>query len=153
MTTPPESPDVAPGSPVETTRVFVDAVAWGEHRKVWELLSQEGRKNVLRIAVNQGMEEALAARLREGTASEGELDKFLVDLVNGLRADLQMADVDNLDYEPDREPQGPGQARVQLVTPVPAELGPGLPAGSAELTEEDGTWRVTRLVPRRVVIG
>ena len=141
------------GSPVEVTRLFVDAVAWGEHRKVWELLGREGRRNVLRVAVNNGMEEGLAARLREGTATEGETEQFLVELVNGLRADLVSTNVDELEYELDPEPQPDGGARVQLLTPVPPELGPGLQAGSAELSEEDGSWRVNRLVPVRVLKG
>ena len=141
------------GSPVATAQAFVDAVAWGEHRRVWDLLSQEGRKNVLRVAVNNGMEEALAARLREGTATDGELDQFLAELVTGLRADLHTVNVDNLEYEMEPEPQDPGAARVHLVTPVPRELGAGLPAGSAELSEENGSWRVDRLVPRRSLSG
>jgi hypothetical protein len=140
-------------SPVDATRAFVEAVGWGEHRTVWQLLSQEGRRNVLRVAVNQGMEESLAARLREGTAAEAELDQFLAELVTGLRADLLNVDVDNLEYELGPEPLADGASRVELLTPVPPELGAGLPAGSAELSEENGSWRVNRLVPRRSLSG
>ena len=139
--------------PVETTRTFVDAVVWGEHGTVWDLLGPEARTTVLRVAVNQGMDEELAARLREGTATERELNEFLVELVNGLRADLQGTDPDNLEYELDPSEAQPGRATVQLTTPMPAELGGGLPACSAELVEDDGRWQVERLVPRRSVTG
>ena len=138
-------------TPEETTRAFVDAVSWGEHRTVWDLLGQEGRRAVLRVAVNQGMDEALAARLREGTATQGEREEFLTHLVNGLRADLVGADIESLEYDRDPDPLEPGKVRVLLMAPVPAELGPALPVGSAELSEEEGGWRVDRLVPRRGV--
>ncbi len=139
--------------PVETTRTFVDAVVWGEHRMVWDLLGEEGREAVLRIAVNQGMEEALATRLREGTATPPELNEFLVELVNGLRADLHGADTDALEYELDPTDTEPGKAMVQLTAPMPPELGGGLPACSAELSQDAGRWRVERLIPRRSVTG
>jgi hypothetical protein len=145
--------DVEAAGPVETTRTFVDAVVWGEHHVVWELLGDEGRETVLRVAVNQGMEEALAARLREGTATTAELNEFLVELVGGLRADLQGADTDTLEYELDSSETEPGRARVQLTAPMPPELGGGLPACSAELTHDAGRWRVERLIPRRSVTG
>ena len=139
--------------PLETTRVFVDAITWGEHGTVWELLGEEGRKTVLRVAVNRGMDEALAARLREGTATGREVSEFLLALVNGLRADLEGANLDALEYELDPDPGGPGQARVLLTAPMPAELGGGLPVGSVELSEDGGRWKVDRLVPRRAIIG
>lgn len=145
--------DAETAGPLETTRAFVDAVAWGEHRTVWDLLGPEARSTVLRVAVNQGMDEALAARLGEGTATGAELNEFLVELVNGLRADLQGADPDNLEYELDPSETEPGRARVQLMAPMPPELGGGLPACSAQLTEDGGRWRVERLVPRRSVTG
>ena len=139
--------------PVETARTFVEAVTWGEHQTVWGLLGDEGRKTVLRVAVNQGMDEGLAARLRDGTAAGSELNEFLLDLVHGLRADLQGNDLDTLEYELDPEAPGSGQARVVLTAPMPAELGGGLPVGSAELSHDGERWRVERLVPIRSVAG
>lgn len=135
---------------VEVTREFVAAVAWGEHLKVWDLLGPEARATVLRVAVNRGMDEALSARLRDGTATTGERDSFLGDLVNGLRTDLAGSDLDSLDYDPDPGPEEPGQARVLLTAPMPEALGlPGLPVGSVELSQEgDGQWLVERLLPR-----
>lgn len=134
---------------VTAARAFVDAVAWGNHLRVWELLGPEGRKTVLRIAVNNGMDDALAARLRDGTAVAAESDHFLTDLVNGLRADLQGNDLDALLYQPDPAPE-PGRFRVGLALPAHEVLAVnGLPVGLLELSEDGGTWRVERLVVSR----
>ena len=132
---------------VETARSFVTAVAWGEHRTVWDLLGPEGRRTVMRVAVAAGMDEALAGRLREGTAGNEEREEFLADLVNGLRADLTGAEVDTLSYELDTESAQPGRARVVMMAPMPEILGGDLPVGSVELIETDGRWVVERLVP------
>ncbi len=137
----------SPTGPEETARAFVDAVTWGDHRRVWDLLGVEGRTTVLRIAGNRGMDEALVARLRDGTAADAERDEFLADLVNGLRADLAGNDLDALEYELDASPHEPGRARVVVHSPLPAALGGTLPAASVELSYEAGEWRVERLVP------
>ena len=133
--------------PDDTARAFVDAVIWGEHRRVWDLLGLEGRTTVLRIAGDRGMDEALVARLRDGTAADAERDEFLGDLVNGLRADLAGNDLDTLEYELDTSPQEPGRARVVVHSPLPVTLGGTLPAASVELSSEGGEWRVERLLP------
>lgn len=136
-------------SPDVVAREFVDAVAWGEHHKIWDLLSEEGRRLVLKVGANRGMDDALVARLREGTAVAAEREQFLTDLVNGLRADLAGNDLDNLQAELDTDgPEQPGTARVLLVAPLPEVLQlPGLPAASVEMSEEGGQWRVDRLIP------
>lgn len=136
------------GPAVETARAFVEGVAWGEHHKVWELLGTEGRAIVLRVAAAKGMDEALAARLRDGTASSVEREEFLADLVNGLRADLQGTDFETLEYVLDPEAPEPGRARVVLMTPVPELLGGSLPVATIELSEDGDEWQVERLVPR-----
>jgi len=128
-------------------------VVWGEHRKVWELMGVEARTTVLKVATNRGMDEALVARLRDGTASEAERDEFLADLVNGLRADLAGNDLDAVEYEEDPEPLEPGRARVVISVPVAIGFGGNLPIGSVELATEAATigeaeWRIERLVPQ-----
>lgn len=129
-------------------QTFVEAIAWGEHRRVWELLAPEGRKVVLRVAVKNGMDEALAARLRDGTAGAAETEEFLAELLTGLRADLAGNDLDSLEYGAD-EDASPERARIMLTAPVPPLLGPvGLPVGSIELARHDGQWLVERLTPR-----
>ena len=135
-------------SPVDTTREFVDAIVWGEHQKVWELMGVEARTTVLKVASNRGMDEALVARLRDGTASPAERDEFLADLVNGLRADLSGNDLDALVYEEDPEPPEPGRARVVISVPVAVGFGGNLPVGSVELATEEAEWRIERLVPQ-----
>jgi hypothetical protein len=138
---------------LDVAREFVDAVVWGEHRKVWDLMGIEARTTVLKVAADRGMDEALGARLRDGTASEGERDEFLADLINGLRADLAGNDLDALVYEEDTTPQEPGRARVVLMVPVAVGFGGNLPVGSVELATESSTegeteWRIQRLVPQ-----
>lgn len=145
-------------TPVETTRRFIDAVVWGEHLMVWQLLGVEARTTVLKVASNRGMDEALVARLRDGTASDAERDEFLADLVTGLRADLAGNDLDALQYEEDAVPPEPGRARVVISVPVAVGFGGNLPVGSVELATEPSTggsstsggaeWRIERLVPQ-----
>lgn len=134
-------------APDETARAFVDAVVWGEHWRVWDLLGLEGRTTVLKVAANRGMDDVLVARLRDGTASDGEREEFLVDLVNGLRADLAGNDLDALEYEVDSMPTEPDRSRVVIQAPLNPLLGGYLPAASVELANEGGAWKVERLVP------
>ena len=136
-------------TPADAARTFVQAVAWGEHHLVWELLSSEAQRVVMGIATSRGMPEPLAARLRDGTASQAELDQFRGDLVNGFRADLLAVDVDTLEYDVVEDVLEPGTAKVLLVVPVPNPvLGAGLPAASLELSRKGEDWRVERLVSR-----
>ncbi len=140
-------------SPVDTAREFVDAIVWGEHQKVWDLMGSEARTTVLKVASNRGMDEGLVARLRDGTAAPAERDEFLADLVNGLRADLAGNDLDALEYEEDPAPPEPGRARVVISVPVAVGFGGNLPVGSVELAAESSTtgeaeWRIERLVPQ-----
>jgi hypothetical protein len=133
---------------VHTARTFVEAVVWGEHSRVWELFGIEARTTVLQLAAKRGMDEALAARLRDGTASDSEREDFLADLINGLRADLAGTNFDVLEYELDPVSPGPGQARVVVNVPVAPLLGGPLPVASVELSMEDGDWKVARMVPQ-----
>ncbi|HUR24178.1 MAG TPA: hypothetical protein VMZ73_09935 [Acidimicrobiales bacterium] len=140
-------------SALETAREFVDAVVWGEHLKVWDLMGLEARTTVLKVASDRGMDEALVARLRDGTASNAEREEFLADLINGLRADLAGNDLDALEYEEDETPQETGRARVVVTVPVAVGFGGNLPVGSVELATESSTsgeaeWRIQRLVPQ-----
>ncbi len=135
----------------EAARTFIQAVVWGEHHLVWQMLSNEAQRVVMGIATTRGMPEALAARLRDGTATQAELDQFRGDLVNGFRADLLGTDADTVEYEVDEAIFEPNTARVILVVPVPDPvLGRGLPTASLELSREgaSGEWRVERLVRR-----
>ena len=148
MTTDGVEPGAGDGPVVlERSRAFIQAVAWGEHYTVWDLMSTEARRTVLRVATDRGMDDALAARLREGTATESERDEFLTDLVNGLRTELEGTDIDHLEYHADPAPEA-GRSTVIMAAPMPAGLSAGLPVGSVELVEENGKWLVERLLPR-----
>ena len=138
----------APVDALHTARTFIEAVVWGEHSRVWELFAIEARTTVLQVASKRGMDDALAARLREGTASASEREDFLADLINGLRADLAGTNFDVLEYELDPVAPGPAQARVVVNVPVAPLLGAPLPVASVELSLEDGEWKVARLVPQ-----
>lgn len=143
-----EASGAGPGEPVATAARFVGAIAWGEHRTIWDLFGTEARTTVLKVASKRGMAEDLVARLRDGTASQDEYNEFLADLVGGLRADLAGNDLDAVEFEADPVEPGPGQARVVLNVPLAPTLGGVLPMGSVELTVEDGTWKVVRIVPQ-----
>lgn len=137
--------------PRQTAAAFVTAVAWGEHLRVWDLFTAEARSLVLRVAVTRGMDERLAARLRDGTATNAERDTFLGDLVNGLRADLKGTDLDSLQFEPDADTgqPDPNRTRIMLMVPVVNPLlGAPLPVASIELVRDRGQWRVEHLFPR-----
>ncbi|MBW3580381.1 MAG: hypothetical protein KY447_03900 [Actinobacteria bacterium] len=134
--------------PEVVAKGFVDAIAWGEHHRVWELLSADGRRTVLRVGTSRGMDEALVARLGDGTAATSEREEFLSDLIKGLRADLAGNDLDTVEAELDTSSEGPpGTARVVLVSPLPAVLNlPGLPMATVDLVDEAGEWRVERII-------
>lgn len=133
---------------VEVAKAFVNAVAWGEHLRVWELLGDEGRRTVLRLAVKRGMDESLAVRIGDGRATGAEMDSFLSDLVNGLRADLAGNDLDALSYWADEAVTEPGRTWVVMMAPLPPMLGGDVPAGTLDLSCTEGRWRVERIIPR-----
>lgn len=135
------------GAATATAQAFVDAIVWGEHRKVWELMGIEGRTEVLEVATKRGMDEGLAARLSGGTASDSERNEFLTDLVNGLRSELAGNDLDNLSYDLDQSATTPGRVTVVMYVPLHPNLGGTLPVGTVELSTEGGEWRVERLIP------
>ena len=137
-------------SPEEAAQNFVNAVAWGEHLRVWDLFGSEARETVLRVALTRGMDETLAARLRDDKASASERDLFLADLVNGLRSDLRGNDLDAVHYEPHPEPtDDPERARVRVMTPVVNPLlGAPLPVATIDLVWERDHWRVVQLIPQ-----
>ena len=131
----------------EMARLFIDAVVWGDHAKVWELMGAEGRTEVLDVATKRGMDEGLAARLKSGSASPSEINEFLVDLVNGLRSELAGNDLDHLTYELDKAASSGDWAEVEMHVPLHPLLGGTLPVGTLFLAIESGEWRVEKLIP------
>lgn len=139
--------DLDPQGAVQTATLFIDAVVWGDHGKVWALIGDAGRGEVLEVATKRGMDEGLATRLRSDTASPAENNEFLTDLVNGLRAELAGNDLDNITFELDSEETGPQRAAVKMFVPLHPLLGGTLPIGTVYLAPEAGEWRVERLIP------
>ncbi|MFN2502986.1 MAG: hypothetical protein ABR540_01915 [Acidimicrobiales bacterium] len=130
-----------------TATTFIDAVIWGEHHKVWELLGTKGRAEVLEVATKRGMDEALAERLGAGTGSDGETNEFLADLVNGLRSELAGNDLDHLSFTVDEAQSGGDRAAIVMHVPLHPNLGGTLPIGTLELGNDGTGWRIDRLIP------
>jgi hypothetical protein len=126
---------------------FIDAVVWGDHNIVWQLIGTEGRTEVLEVATKRGMDEGLAARLKGDTGSPAETNEFLADLVNGLRSELSGNDLDSITYELDEAETEGDKAVIKLHVPLHPLLGGTLPIGTLFLTTEGGEWRVSRLIP------
>lgn len=138
-------------APVEqataTATDFIDAIVWGDHNKVWRLLGAEGRTEVLEVATKRGMDEGLAARLAADAGSPAETNEFLVDLVNGLRAELAGNDLDHLTYEVNEAETTAERAAIVMHVQLHPLLGGTLPVGTLYLGTEGGEWRVERLIP------
>ncbi|MEW6153039.1 MAG: hypothetical protein AB1673_03480 [Actinomycetota bacterium] len=126
---------------------FIEAVVWGEHHKVWELIGTDGRTEVLDVATKRGMDEGLAARLAADDASPAETSEFLTDLVNGLRSELAGNDLDSVTYEVDETAAEAPRAAVRMLVPLHKLLGGTLPIGTLYLVPDAGTWKVERLIP------
>jgi hypothetical protein len=139
-------------SVLEVARNFVLAVAWGEHRTVWDLLGADARKTVLQVAISRGMDDVLASRLLDETAAPRDSDEFLADLVNGLRTDLAGADLDAPLFEVVEGVADDGHASVVLATATPEELLrhgiDGLPVAAFDFVHEGDGWKVARVEPR-----
>lgn len=152
----------------EVARSFVDAIVWGEHVRVWELLSVEARDHVLRAAARKGLDAVAAERARQETWSQGEADAFLTALLHGLRVDLSGVDLDRILVNEHAARLADGSLRFDLESPsdLPASLtgGANWAAGavvvekhttaSPSLSESESesesvsVWRVNRLIPR-----
>lgn len=125
---------------------FLDAIVWGEHLVVWEMLSPAGREVVLASGERRGLDPMQAQRLRLGTSPIEEGDAFLSGLVRGLRVDFS-----NVSLE-DARPADEGVVRedgsVEVALECPAGFGPeGWAAGTIVLSRAGGHWLVDRVVP------
>lgn len=145
----PEPPKPPPpvDEAVGVADVFVDAIVWGDHNKVWALIGNDGRAEVLEVATKRGMDEGLAARLQSDTGSPAETNEFLADLVNGLRSELAGNDLDHITFELEPDESRGDRAAVKMLVPLHPLLGGTLPIGTVYMGAEDGAWRVERLIP------
>ena len=125
---------------------FIQAIAWGEHVVVWEMLSEAGREHVLEAGARRGLDPLQAQRIRQGTSPQEELDGFLTGLVHGLRVDFAAVPIDEVRAKESAVPEGPESVEVALE--CPASFGDGFwAAGSIELSLSEDTWRVDRVHP------
>lgn len=134
--------------PVSRARAFIDAIVWGEHTTLWELLSDEGRMAVLSVAVANGLDRVAAGRLHDDLADPVEREDFLRQLLAGLRRDLRSVDLDHVNVEPALQPDG---VAAVVGLSVPSDI-PGTgpwSAGRVILSPGDRGWRVDRLEPRQ----
>lgn len=132
---------------LDVAAAWMDAIVWGDHPKVWELIGVEGRTELLEVATKRGMDEGLASRLSADAASPSETNEFLQDLVNGLRSELAGNDLDNVTYEIDEAETEPDRAAVKMFVPLMAYFGGTLPIGTVYIALEGTNWKVARLIP------
>lgn len=132
---------------VAVATAWIDAIVWGDHPKVWELIGVEGRTELLEVATKRGMDDGLASRLSADAAGASETNEFLQDLVNGLRSELAGNDLDNVTFEIDEAETEPDRAAVKMFVPLVAYFGGTLPIGTVYITREGSDWRVARLIP------
>jgi len=125
---------------------FIQAIVWGEHRVVWEMLSEAGREHVLEAGSRRGLDPLQAQRIRQGTSPQEESDAFLTGLVHGLRVDFAAVPLDDVRAETPTISKGAGSLDVALH--CPAAFGEdSWAAGSILLSRVDGNWRVDRVNP------
>ncbi len=130
----------------ECARRFLDAVLWGEHLVVWELLSPAGREHVLQAGERRGLDPVHAQRMRLGTSPVEERDGFLSGLVHGLRVDFSSVPLEDVRPAADPITRDDGSVEVQLE--CPATFGPrGWAAGALVMSRHDGRWLVDRVEP------
>jgi len=125
---------------------FLNAILWGEHRQVWEMLSPTGREHVLEAGARRGLDPLQAQRLRLGTSPLDERDTFLTGLVHGLRVDFASVSLEDIHPTGDPVPSADGSFEIELE--CPASFGAGAwAAGSLTVSEVDGVWRIDRVHP------
>lgn len=134
----------------EATAAFLTAIDQGNAHAVWACFSTGARQFVINRGIRRGLSPVAGASILDGTASPHFRDQFLEDLLAGLRRDLEgvrfpLVEIGALAPLDDR------RVRVTYLEAFDVPLGPPLdplPVGSVELVEEDGAWRVERLIPR-----
>lgn len=141
------SSGVDPGSsPAEIASRFVVAIAWGEHTVVWELLSSVGRAIAVSVALANGLDRVVAARITDGVADPVEFDEFLRHLLHGLRRDLRSVDV--AEIRVDTCDVTDTSATAHLSTPSAIPGTEAWAAGRIRLTVDDaGRWAIDRFEP------
>lgn len=146
MTSPMTSPE---GSAHDRAEAFLRAIVRGEHTTIWELLSDDGRRAALSVAMENGMDRAVAGRIHDGLADPIERQEFLRQLVHGLRRDLRSVDLPNLSVDADSLRETPSTASIAITSPSLIPGTDGWAAGQLVLSrDEDRGWCIDRMEPR-----
>ncbi|MGI9597275.1 MAG: hypothetical protein ACR2QK_14020 [Acidimicrobiales bacterium] len=135
---------------------FVTAIVWGEHTTIWRLLSPAGRTAALSVAVGNGLDRVVAARIDGEVADPTEFEDFLRQLVGGLRRDLRSVEAAKVTTAAATADDGDGdggatvdEAIVELATPSDIPGTGDWPAGRVHLSRDDERgWLIDRLEPR-----
>ena len=132
----------------ERARAFIHAIVWAEHTTLWDLLSDDGRAAALSVAVRNGLDRVVAGRIRDDLADPVERERFLQQLVGGLRRDLRSVELTELTVAGCRAGDA-GSVAVELQTPSQLPGTGAWPAGRLILSRDtDRGWLVDRLEPR-----
>ena len=121
---------------------------WAEHTTLWELLSDDGRAAALSVAVRNGLDRVVAGRIRDDLADPVERERFLQQLVGGLRRDLRSVELTELTVgECSRRDDGTVAAELETPSHLPGT--DAWPAGRLILSQDaDRGWLIDRLEPR-----
>ena len=132
----------------ERARVFIHTIVWAEHTTLWDLLSDDGRDAALSVAVRNGLDRVVAGRIRDDLADPVERERFLQQLVGGLRRDLRSVELTELTVG-QRYTASDGSVSVELLSPSQIPGTDAWPAGQLVLSQHaDRGWLIDRLEPR-----
>ena len=132
----------------ERAGAFIQAIVWAEHTTLWDLLSDEGRAAALSVAVHNGLDRVVAGRIRDDLADPVERERFLQQLVGGLRRDLRSVELTELTLGESSTASG-GSVAVELLSPSQLPGTGAWPAGRLILScDAVRGWVVDRLEPR-----
>ncbi|NNF65772.1 MAG: hypothetical protein HKN07_16120 [Acidimicrobiia bacterium] len=124
-------------------RALLNATRVGDEQRLWQLFSPAAKGRIIDVGEQQGLPADVAGRLRTETASAEEMDAFLVDVLEGIRRDLEWSTLSRLDVELMNESEE--AARVALVEPLaiplPGTAG-GLPAAWLTLSPIAEIWLI-----------
>ena len=127
---------------------FIHAIVWAEHTTLWDLLSDDGRGAALSVAMRNGLDRVVAGRIRDDLADPVERERFLQQLVGGLRRDLRSVELTELALGA-RHAASDGSVVVELLSPSQLPGTNAWPAGRLVLScDSDRGWVVDRLEPR-----
>ena len=133
-------------SPATVAARFVDAITWGEHTVVWQLLSGSGRSVAVSVALANGLDRVVAARISDDVADPAEFDDFLRQLIRGLRRDLRSVDVSELQVGSCVVTGGVAVAHLTTPSVIPGT--DDWAAGRLRLSMGGGgVWTIDRLEP------